>query len=93
MKKQIILLFTLLLSCAFLTSLKAQGSGNAVLAKQISAEEAAKKYPLAAGKSYPKGIRTEGSEKAGFYRSPYNSKVFDCRKIPVGGLVLDSLRQ
>ena len=67
------------------------GSQGAIEAKEISKEEAAKKYPPPAGKtSYLPGTRAEGSEKEGFYRSPYSSKVFDCRKLKSGALILDT---
>jgi hypothetical protein len=90
MKKQFLFLFTLVLMCVSVPSIRAQGTAMAVEAKQITAADAAKKYPLPAGKkTYPEGIRAEGSEKDGFYRSPYDSKVFDCRKIGSGGLVVD----
>lgn len=65
---------------------------NAVVAKAISKEEAAKKYPPGP-KGYLPGIpaRSRGaSASQGFYRSPYSSKMYDCRQIKGGDLVLDT---
>jgi hypothetical protein len=57
--------------------------------KQISKEEAAKKYPPPPGKSYPLAELLPTGQKGGFYRSPYSTKVYDLSTIPKGGLVLD----
>jgi hypothetical protein len=61
---------------------------NAIIPKPITPEEAAKKYPPPAGKSYPMAQALPTSA-GGFYRSPYSSKVYDCRKVGKGALILD----
>lgn len=61
----------------------------------VTAEEAAKKYPPPSGKSYPNGMDEQvlkGSGTAahsGFIKSPYSSRVYDCRKVGAGTLLLD----
>ena len=67
---------------------KAEGGREPVVAQEISRDEAAKKYPPPAGKGYPPGIATPTSV-GGFFQSPYSSRVYDCRKIKKGALVLD----
>lgn len=67
----------------------AQGTGNAVKAEVITPEDAAKKYPPPTPKGYPPGIDAD-TGAGGFYRSPYNSKVFDCRRKKRGTLILDT---
>ena len=63
-------------------------TANAVVPKPITPEEAAKKYPPPAGKSYPMATSVPTST-GGFYRSPYSSKLYDCRKVGRKALVLD----
>ena len=68
---------------------KGAGAGDAKMPQEISKEEAVKKYPPPAGKkSYPEGIATATST-GGFFQSPYSSKVYDCRKVKKGSLILD----
>jgi hypothetical protein len=61
----------------------------------ISPEEAAKKYPMPNGKPYPDGMDEavlKGSGNAthsGYIKSPYSSRVYDCRKLGTGTLLLD----
>ena len=74
-----------------------QGIGstaNSKIPQVISKEEAAKKYPLPNGKSYPMAISVPTST-GGFYQSPYRNEVYDCRKKSCpqcgsGVLVLDA---
>lgn len=71
-----------------ITTLRA-GVGDALPAKEVSNEEAAKKYPPPQGKTvYPPGIATS-TTTGGFFQSPYSSRVYDCRKVKKGTLVLD----
>lgn len=70
--------------------------GGKYVAIPVTAEEAAKKYPLPAGKtSYPNGMDAQvandigSAEHSGFVKSPYSSRVYDCRKIAQGTLLLD----
>jgi hypothetical protein len=66
-----------------------QGTGGAIVAKQISPEDAAKKYPAPKGK-YPAGER-DPNKADGVVTSPYPPRTdFDCSSIPHGGLVLDT---
>ena len=74
-----------------IVQLRAQTSADAKPAHVISKEEAAKKYPLPAGKSYPMGSDlaylsggASGGSALGFIKSPYSSRVYDCRKSPAG---------
>jgi len=80
------------LSCVtFADSCYAQLSttANAVIPKPITPEEAAKKYPPPAGKSYPVAQAVPTSS-GGFYKSPYSSRIYDCRKgVPKGALIVD----
>jgi hypothetical protein len=72
-----------------INSVHAAGAADALLAKEISKEDAAKNYPPPAGKnSYPEGI-TVATSTGGFYQSPYSSRSYDCRKLKHGALVLD----
>jgi hypothetical protein len=64
-------------------------TGGAIVATPVTKEEAAKKYPLAAGKSYPAGDR-DIHKPSGWVNSPYSRDVYDCSKIARGGLVLDT---
>jgi hypothetical protein len=66
-----------------------QGSGGAAVATQVSAQDAAKKYPTKDGK-YPMGER-DAHKADGVVNSPYPPRTeFDCSNIPHGGLVLDT---
>ena len=65
-----------------------QGVGGAVVATQISPQDAAKKYP-AKGK-YPMGER-DPHNADGVVTSPYPPRTaFDCSNVPHGGLVVDT---
>jgi hypothetical protein len=66
-----------------------QGKGGAIVATQISPQDAAKKYPAAKGK-YPMGER-DPHKADGVVNSPYPPHTeFDCSNVPHGGLVLDT---
>ena len=66
-----------------------QGKGGAIVATQISPQDAAKKYPAPKGK-YPMGER-DPHKADGVVNSPYPPRTeFDCSNIPHGGLVLDT---
>ena len=70
-------------------SKQTQGSGGAIVAKQITPEEAAKKYPASKGK-YPMGER-DPHKASGLVNSPYPPHTeFDCSQVPHNGLVLDT---
>ena len=75
-----------------ISAIRAAG-GSAELPTEVTQEEAAKKYPLPAGKtSYPDGLPSEIAQTStggGFFRSPYSSRVYDCRKVKPGVLLLD----
>jgi hypothetical protein len=64
-------------------------------AKIVSPEEAAKKYPPANGKKYPPGMDAQlandigSAAHSGFIKSPYSPRVYDCRKVGSGTLILD----
>lgn len=65
-----------------------QGTGGAIVATQISPQDAAKKYP-AKGK-YPMGER-DAHKPDGVVNSPYPPRTeFDCSQVPHGALVLDT---
>jgi hypothetical protein len=71
-------------------------AGDPLPATQVSAEDAAKKYPPQNGKPYPAGQdvallqgRGAAAGTGGFIKSPYSSRVYDCRKLGRGALVLD----
>jgi hypothetical protein len=65
-----------------------KGTGGAAVAKQVTPEEAVKKYP-AKGK-YPMGER-DPHKPDGIVNSPYPPRTeFDCSQVPHGGLVLDT---
>src|SRR5436305_7918395 len=57
----------------------------------VSPEEAAKKYPMPGGKDYPAGINanSHSATSSGFVQSPYSSRIYDCRKLGHGTLILD----
>jgi hypothetical protein len=66
-----------------------QGKGGAIVATQISPQDAAKKYPAAKGK-YPMGER-DPHKADGVVNSPYPPHTeFDCSQVPHGALVLDT---
>src|ERR1700730_10759641 len=64
-------------------------TGGAIVATPVTKEEAAKKYPLPAGKNYPAGDR-DIHKPSGWVNSPYSRDVYDCSKIARGGLVIDT---
>ena len=64
-------------------------TGGAIVATPVTKEEAAKKYPLPAGKNYPAGNR-DIHKPSGWVNSPYSRDVYDCSNIARGGLVLDT---
>jgi hypothetical protein len=65
-------------------------TGGAIVGTPITKEEAAKKYPLAGGKSYPMGER-DNHKPSGWVNSPYAPRqLYDCSKIGHGELVLDT---
>jgi hypothetical protein len=65
-----------------------KGTAGANVAKQITPEEAAKKYPTK-GK-YPMGER-DPHKPDGVVNSPYPPRTeFDCSNVAHGGLVLDT---
>jgi hypothetical protein len=66
-----------------------KGKGGAIVATQISPQDAAKKYPAAKGK-YPMGER-DPHKPDGVVNSPYPPRTeFDCSQVPHGALVLDT---
>jgi hypothetical protein len=74
------------------SALRAAGGGNAEIPTEVTPEDAAKKYPPPAGKSYPEGLPSEAANTGtggGFYKSPYSSRMYDCRKVKPGVLILD----
>jgi hypothetical protein len=64
-------------------------TGGAIVATPVTKEEAAKKYPLPAGKNYPAGDR-DIHKPSGWVNSPYSRDVYDCSNIARGGLVIDT---
>ncbi len=66
-----------------------KGRAGSTVAKQITPEEAAKKYPTKNGK-YPIG-ETDPHKASGLVSSPYPPHTeFDCSQVPRNGLVLDT---
>jgi hypothetical protein len=72
--------------------IQGEGTISTVVAKEISKEDAAKKYPPG-----PKGylpaqpqFTRSATASGGFYKSPYSNKIYDCREIKTGALVLDT---
>jgi len=66
-----------------------QGTSGAVVATQVTPQDAAKKYPAPKGK-YPMGER-DPHKPDGIVNSPYPPRTeFDCSQVPHGGLVLDT---
>ena len=91
MKKYLALVSALLVTSLTLAPLtKVYALGEAEKAVVVSPEDAAKKYPLPKGKDYPMGtFEAFASNTGGFVRSPYSSRIFDCRKVAHGALILD----
>lgn len=92
MKKYLGLFSALLVASLIMAPLtKVYALGEAEPAVVVTAEDAAKKYPLPAGKEYPPGINanTHSATASGFVQSPYSSRVYDCRKLGHGTLILD----
>ena len=92
MKKYLALVSALLVTSLTLAPLtKVYALGDAEKAVEVTPEDAAKKYPMPAGKDYPVGINanTHSATASGFVQSPYSSRVYDCRKMKHGSLVLD----
>src|SRR4051812_4523597 len=94
MKKYSALLTAVCLSVLALGTITPVRAGldDAQPATEVTKEEAAKKYPPPAGKSYPQGLpsfNANTSTGGGFFKSPYSSAVYDCRKVSVGALLLD----
>lgn len=91
MKRYLPFVSALVIGFSFLCSIsnvRAIGSTDALMPKQVTQEEAAKKYPPPAGKSYPQGI-PQATTTGGFIQSPYSSRIYDCRKLKHKTLVLD----
>jgi hypothetical protein len=91
MKKYLALVSALLVTSLTLAPLtKVYALGEAETAVVVSPEDAAKKYPMPKGKDYPMGsFEAFASNTGGFVRSPYSSRIYDCRKIGHGALILD----
>ena len=92
MKKYLALVSALLVASVTLVPLtKVYALGEEPKAIVVTAEEAAQKYPMPNGKDYPVGINAnKGSATAsGFVQSPYSARVYDCRRLGHGTLILD----
>ena len=92
MKKYLALLSALMVTSLVLAPLtKVYGMGEAQPAVVVSPEDAAKKYPMPGGKDYPVGINanTHSATASGFVQSPYSARVYDCRHLGHGTLILD----
>jgi hypothetical protein len=91
MKKYLALVSALLVTSLTLAPLtKVYALGEAQTPVEVSAEDAAKKYPMPKGKDYPMGnFEAFSANVNGFVRSPYSSRIYDCRKIRHGALILD----
>ena len=92
MKKHVLILLSLFAVVNLsLQPIRAQGGASTITAKTVSREDAAKKYPPPNGKSYPFAERIDSAEHGtpGFFKSPYSSRVYDCREVKPGQLVLD----
>ena len=92
MKKYLALLSALMVTSLILAPLsKVYAFGEAEPAVVVTAEDAAKKYPLPPGKDYPVGINanTHSATASGFVQSPYSSRIYDCRHMGHGTLILD----
>lgn len=92
MNKYLALVSALLVTSLTLAPLtKVYAMGEAQPAVVVTPEDAAKKYPMPGGKDYPVGINanTHSATASGFVQSPYSSRVYDCRKLGHGTLILD----
>lgn len=92
MKTYLTLVSALLVASVTLAPLtKVYALGEAQKAVEVTPEDAAKKYALPPGKDYPPGINAneQSATASGFVRSPYSSRVYDCRKMKHGTLILD----
>ena len=92
MKKYLALVSALLVASVTLAPLtKLYALGEEPKAIVVTAEEAAKKYPMPNGKDYPPGINANkgSATSSGFVQSPYSSRVYDARKLGHGTLILD----
>ena len=92
MKKYLALVSALLVASLTLAPLtKVYAFGEAEKAVEVTPEDAAKKYPLPQGKDYPMGVNANNysATATGFVQSPYSARVYDCRKLRHGTLVLD----
>ena len=92
MKRYLSFISALMIGCITLAPVaKVYALGDAQKAVEVTPEDAAKKYPMPAGKDYPPGINanTHSATASGFVQSPYSSRVYDCRKMKHGTLVLD----
>ena|SRR5947209_7104062 len=92
MKKYLALVSALMVTSLVLAPLTTvYALGEAQPAVVVSPEDAAKKYPMPAGKDYPVGINanSHSATASGFVQSPYSSRVYDCRKMGHGTLILD----
>jgi len=91
MKKYLALVSALLVGSLTLAPLtKVYALGEAEKPVMVTPEDAAKKYPMPNGKDYPMGtFEAFASNTGGFVRSPYSSRIYDCRKVPHGALILD----
>ena len=92
MKKYLALLSAVmvgLLTLAPVTKMYALGEAEKPVV--VSPEDAAKKYPLPPGKDYPTGINANehSATASGFVQSPYSARVYDCRHMGHGTLILD----
>lgn len=87
------LISALLITATTITPLtKVYALGEEQKAVVVTPEEAAKKYPLPKNmKDYPPGINanTHSATASGFVQSPYSSRVYDCRHLAHGTLILD----
>jgi hypothetical protein len=92
MKKYLALVSALLVASVTLAPLSTvYALGEEPKAVVVTPEDAAKKYPLPPGKDYPAGINANAhsATASGFVQSPYSSRVYDCRKLGHGTLILD----
>jgi hypothetical protein len=91
MKKYLSFISALMIGCITLAPIaKVYAIGEAPKAVEVTAEEAAKKYPMPNGKDYPQGMLPATTATAtGFVQSPYSSKVYDARGLKHGALILD----
>src|SRR5258708_25552936 len=83
MKKYLNILSAIILGAAsvtFIATARGQldSTRDAAIPKVISPEEAAKKYPLPAGKKEDPPAVTLPTSTGGFYPCPYLSQVYNC---------------